>query len=128
ITMQTSTTRRPIRIEVTGKGTSEGELYRHKAPLTVGVLLRSLPISGRAVRYRDEFVYFTTNIVVGLEKPTQTFKKGDIAFFPMNGSICFFLKDCQVSQHMSRLGQVTKALDILNSLTAGDVITISAAL
>ncbi len=124
--MQQSASRRPIRIEVSGKGASEGELYRHKAPITVGVLLRSLPISGRAVRYRDEFIYFTTNIVAGLEKPTQTFKRGDIAFLPLNGSICFFLKECQVSQHMTLLGQAKSALDVLSSLTTGDVITISA--
>ncbi|MEM3387659.1 MAG: cyclophilin-like family protein [Nitrososphaerales archaeon] len=124
--MQTSATRRLIRIEVAGKGASEGEFHRHKAPMTIGIILRSLPISGRAVRYRDEFIYFTTNIVAGLEKPTQTFKKGDIAFLPMNGAICFFLKDCQVSQRMSHLGQITKGFELLNTLTAGDVITLSA--
>lgn len=110
-----------------GKGVSEGELYRHKAPITVGIVLRSLPLSGRALRYRDEFVYFTTNIVTGLEKPSQTFKRGDIAFLPLNGSVCFFLKDCQLSQGMIPLGQVTTAIEVLSSTKAGDVITVSAA-
>lgn len=122
--MQISATRRSIKIEVAGKGVCEGEFHRHKAPLTVGLLLRSLPLSGRAVRYRDEFVYFTSNIVAGLEKSSQIFKRGDIAFLPLNGSVCFFLKDCQVSQRMTPLGQVTSGLEVLGSTAAGDVITI----
>ena len=126
--MQISATRRSIKIEVVGKGFCEGEFYRHKAPLTVGLLLRSLPLRGRAARYRDEFVYFTTNIISGLEKPSQIFKRGDIAFMPLNGSICFFLKDCQVSQRMTPLGQVTSSLEIIGSSAAGDVIAIYAAL
>ncbi|NHV96642.1 MAG: hypothetical protein HA494_02475 [Thaumarchaeota archaeon] len=122
--MQISATRRSIKIEVAGKGLCEGEFHRHKAPLTVGLLLRSLPLSGRAVRYKDEFVYFTTNLVAGLEKPSQTFKKGDIAFLPLNGSICIFLKDCQLNQRMTPLGQVTSGLEVIGSAAAGDVITI----
>lgn len=122
--MQISATRRLIKIEVAGKGLCEGEFHRHKAPLTVGLLLRSLPLSGRAVRYKDEFVYFTTNLVAGLEKPSQTFKKGDIAFLPLNGSICIFLKDCQLNQRMTPLGQVTSGLEVIGSAAAGDVITI----
>ena len=126
IPMQISATRRSIKIEVIGKGLCEGEFHRHKAPLTVGLLLRSLPLSGRAVKYRDEFVYFTTNIIAGLEKPSQIFKRGDIAFIPLNGSVCFFLKDCQVSQRMTPLGRVASSLEVLESSSAGDVITISA--
>jgi len=137
--LQISATRRSIKIEVAGKGLCEGEFHRHKAPLTVGLLLRSLPLSGRAVRYKDEFVYFTTNLVAGLEKPSQTFKKGDIAFLPLNGSICIFLKDCQLNlngsiciflkdcqlnQRMTPLGQVTSGLEVIGSAAAGDVITI----
>ena len=38
-------------------------------------------------------VYFETRINSGIERKRTDFKKGDIAFLPTEGSICFYLDD-----------------------------------
>jgi len=38
-------------------------------------------------------VYFETKINSGVERKRTDFKKGDIAFLPTEGSICFYLDD-----------------------------------
>ncbi|MBI5133457.1 MAG: hypothetical protein HZA83_01975, partial [Thaumarchaeota archaeon] len=46
--MAGSVSRTRLMLELKGKGVCECELARHLAPLTVGTLMRSLPVEGRA--------------------------------------------------------------------------------
>lgn len=113
-----------IRIEVLRKGVAEGAFFKHLAPITVNHLIRSMPLEGRANKFEDSFIYFISGVVIGLEKARTSFKRGEIAFLPLNGSICFFLKDTNVLKAMNPLGRINSGMEILEKVGPGDVISI----
>lgn len=79
-------------MEVRGKASLKAAFFRHLAPSTVGSILKALPVFGRVVRFQDSFVYVQTGLVLGVEKGRVRFSRGDIAFYPAVGGLCFFLK------------------------------------
>jgi hypothetical protein len=113
------------------KGTIEkkqiltGQLIRHLAPLTLSQLLRFLPLHGTVHYYVDVFCYIQTQINIGQEKPRKNFSKGDITFMTSNGSLCFFLKDANVSYSMNLIGKITSPIEELVNLRPVDVLTIN---
>jgi len=113
------------------KGTIEekqvltGQLIRHLAPLTLSQLLRFLPLHGTVYYYVDVFCYIQTQINIGQEKPRKKFSKGDITFMTSNGSMCFFLKDANVSYSMNLIGKITSTIEELVNLRPVDVLTIN---
>ena len=66
------------------------ELKRHLSPKTVGQITRALPLHGNAHFLGKSAMYFETSIESGIERSKNVFKKGDIAFLPIGGMICFF--------------------------------------
>ena len=66
------------------------QLKRHLSPVTVGLITRMIPLSGNAHKIGDSIVYFETNIDSGIERKKTDFKKGDIAFLPTEGCVCFY--------------------------------------
>lgn len=97
------------------------ELKRHLSPRTVGLILRSLPIAGNAHRI-GPISYIETPIESGAERPRREFKKGDIAFDPATGSICFFSRDADAGKIMTPIGRITDNVDPLEKLKPGDVL------
>ena len=53
-------------------------------------------------------------------------QKGDIAFLPSGGSICFFLDDSEPGKKMTLLGKITSNVDVLKEVKAGDVFSLYA--
>lgn len=117
-----SVSRTRLVLELKGKGVCECELARHLAPLTVGTLLRSLPVEGRAYYFEDKFVYFETGLTIGTEKQRSDFKSGDLAFMISNGSVCIFVKDASASTNMNPIGRVITNLELIESSAPGDVL------
>lgn len=120
--MAGSVSRTRLMLELKGKGVCECELARHLAPLTVGTLLRSLPVEGRAHYFEDKFVYFETGLTIGTEKQRSDFKRGDMAFMISNGSVCIFVKDASASTNMNPIGRVITNLELIESSAPGDVL------
>jgi hypothetical protein len=116
-----SVSRTKLLLELKGKGTCECELARHLAPLTVGSLLRGIPVEGRVHRLEDKFVYFETGLTIGTEKQRTSFKRGELAFMIANGSICIFLKDAS-TPGLNPIGKVTSNLEFIESSVPGDVL------
>ena len=46
-------------------------------------------------------------------------KKGDIAFLPIGGLICFFYSDVKVGKAMTSIGKITANIDILATVKSG---------
>jgi hypothetical protein len=113
-------------LEIKGKSQLKCELKRHLAPKTVGTIMRSLPIVGNAHMMGNSFAYVETKINVGSERQRNQFKKGDIAFMPLSGSVCFFLNDSE-SKAMTPIGNITSDIDALKELKVGDVFVITQA-
>ena len=118
-----SVSRIKLLLELKGKGTCECELARHLAPLTVGSLLRTMPVEGRVHRFEDKFVYFETGLTIGTEKQRASFKRGELAFMIANGSICIFVKDAS-NPGLNPIGRVTSNLELLESSAPGDVLAL----
>ena len=70
------------------------QLKRHLSPITVGSIMRMLPLSGNVHQMGKSIVYFETNLNSGIERKKTDFRRGDIAFLPAEGSVCFTLMMC----------------------------------
>lgn len=81
-------------------------LRRHLSPRTVGIITRSLPLSGRVHRMGQGIVYIRIPVDSGLERVRTDFKEGDVAFLPLAGSICFFLRDMTFPKGMTPIGRL----------------------
>lgn len=111
-------------IEIKTKSKLTCELKRHLSPKTVGSILRSLPLDGNAHFLGQNIVYIETAISSGVERQRKEFKKGDIAFSPVGGSICFFVSDVVTTKSMTPIGKILENVDALKEVKSGDVIAI----
>jgi len=111
-------------LEVKGKAKMECELKRHLSPKTVGIIMRSIPLDGNAHFIGQSIVYFETKVNSGVERQKKEFKKGDIAFTPAGSSICIFTADTITSKPMTPIGKILTNVDSINSVKAGDVLSL----
>jgi hypothetical protein len=118
-----SVSRIKVVFEISGTGAAEGELVRHLSPLTSAAILKSLPIEGKANMFENKFVYVETHLGLGREKPKTHFKRGEIGFMTLNGSICIFLTET-VSAPMNPLGWINSHLELLEGVKPGDMLMV----
>jgi hypothetical protein len=112
-----------IKFVVDGVGEAEGELVRHLAPRTINMIIRKLPIEGRAALWKEE-VYFEIPVKMGEEKAKGTVEKGAIAFWPMGSAICVFYGESQPYSPVNILGEITKNLELFNRVKSGTKIRV----
>ena len=113
-------------LEIKGKAKISCELKRHLSPRTVGTIIRSLPLEGNAHLLGKSIAYLETPIESGIERPRKEFKKGDIAFFPTSGSICFFSMNSEPGKTMTPIGKITSNVDELKDVKSGDIFSLYA--
>ncbi len=106
---------------VPGRGVARVSLFRHLAPLTVNALLRVFPIDSR-VNVQPSFVAMFTDMRVGVEKGRASFVRGDVAFLPSGGLVCFFLKDSRSDMPLNPIGKVEEGMSILDGVRRGDTV------
>ena len=111
-------------LEINGKSKLFCQLKRHLSPKTVGLISRSLPIQSNAHRMGNSVIYIETTIDSGIERQRSEFKKGDIAFMPYEGSICFFFADSSNVKPMSLIGKIVDNVDILKEIKSSDIISL----
>jgi uncharacterized protein len=120
-----SVSRIAIKVIIENKDVITGQLIRHLAPLTISELLRVLPLHG-AVHYNlDTFCYIQTQLNIGQEKSRKKFSKGDITLMTSTGSICFFLKDADVSYAMNLIGKLTSNSEVLGNVRPIDALSLT---
>ena len=112
-----------IKFMIEGLGEAEGELVRHLAPRTVDMIVRKLPIEGRAAIWKEE-VYFEIPVKMGKEKAKATVEKGTIAFWPMGSALCIFYGESQPYSPVNVLGKVTKNLELFSKVRSGTTIKV----
>jgi hypothetical protein len=81
-----------------------------------------LPLEGNAHLLGNSISYFETSIESGIDRPRNEFKKGDIAFLPANGSICFFFENTFSTKTMTPIGKIISDSTVLQNIKPGDVI------
>ena len=72
----------------------------------------------------NSIIYVETTIDSGIERSKTEFKKGDIAFMPHEGSICFFFTDSSNVKSMSLIGKILGDVDILKEIKSSDIISL----
>jgi len=112
-----------VKFIVEGMGEAEGELVRFLAPRTVDLIVRKLPIEGRAAVWKEE-VYFETPVKMGEEKAKGTVEVGTIAFWPMGSAICIFYGNSQPYSPVSILGKITANLELFKQVRSGTKIRV----
>jgi uncharacterized protein len=117
-TEETEISRVKVKFIIESVGEAEGELVRFLAPRTVDMIVRKLPIEGRAALYKEE-IYFETPIKMGEEKAKSTVEKGTIAFWPMGSAICIFYGESQPYSPVSNLGKITQNLELFSQVKSG---------
>ena len=115
-----SISRLTVTLEITNKGLAECEMIRHLSPVSVGMILKRLPLQDRIHKFADKLVYIETGLTIGAEKQKTRFKRGDMAYMTSNGSICIFIKDSSVIP-MNPIGVVKSNLEIIEDTRAGDI-------
>ncbi len=118
-----SVSRIPISFVIEGVGKAEGELVRIRSPRTADAIIRRLPIEGRAALWQQE-VYFGIPVKMGNEKAKPTVEKGTLAYWPMGSAFCIFYGETQPYSPVNIIGQVTKNLELFESVKSGTKITI----
>ena len=101
------------------------QLKRHLSPITVGLITRMLPLTGNVHLMSQSVVYFETKINSGIERKRTDFKKGDIAFLPIEGSICFYVDDVVSGKQMTIIGKMIDNIDKLKTVKPSDVLSLS---
>ena len=119
-----SVSRVKLILEIRGKAKLTCVLKRHLSPRTVGIVLRSLPLEGNAHLLGSTIAYMETPVESGIERKRNDFKKGDIAFLPDNGSICFYFEDTISSKTMTPIGKLTSNIDELKYIKSGDAFSL----
>ena len=123
-----SVSRIPITIILNSDVKIEGELIRYLSPLTVKRIVNNLPISQLINNFQNKFLYVKMDLGIGLEKPLNKFKKGDIAFSPISNSICIFIENYNHNQQCSHIGYIkNESLHELLKTKTGDILTIKKA-
>ncbi len=111
-------------LEIRGKTKISCEIKRHLSPRTVGTIIRSLPLEGNAHLLGKSIAYLETQIVSGIERPRKEFKKGEIAFLPASGSICFFFANSEPGKTMTPIGKIISNVDELKDVQSGDIFSL----
>ena len=119
-----SVSRKQLILEIRGKAKISCDLKRHLSPRTVGTIMRSLPLEGNAHLLGKSILYFETVVDSGIERARTDFKKGDVAFLPSSGSICFFLNNVTSGKTMTPIGKLSGNIDALIDVKSGDVFCI----
>ena len=119
----TDVSRVKIKLIIEGLGEAEAELVRFLAPRTIDMIMRKLPVEGRAALWKEE-VYFETPIKMGEEKAKATVENGAIAFWPMGSAICIFYGVTQPYSPVNILGKITKNLELFKQVKSGTKIRV----
>jgi len=112
-------------LEVNGREKIKCQLKRHLSPMTVGLITRMLPLEGNAHQMGRSIMYFETGINSGIERKRTDFKKGDIAFLPTEGSICFYMDDISDGKPMTIIGKIIDDIEKLSGIKSGDTLSLS---
>ena len=111
-------------LKINGSKDMPCQLKRHLSPRTVGLIMRLLPLNGNAHQMGKSIVYFETNINSGIERKKIDFKRGDIAFLPTEGSICFYINDVNNGKPMTPVGKINE-VEKLTVVKPSDILSLS---
>lgn len=121
--MSDSLSKIPIKITLIDRGEATGYLNRLTAPLTVGEILKTLPLNTRTSSAMG-FVSIIVGIQRGVEKPVDQVKAGTMGYWPRGDAITIYPEDMRPYGPVNRIGVVEDGLELFNGLRSGSRIII----
>jgi len=113
----------PIKITLIDRGEATGYLNRLTAPLTVGEIMKTLPLNTRTSPAMG-FVSIIVGIKRGTEKPVDQVKAGTIGYWPRGDAVTIYPEDKRPYGHVNRIGVVEDGLELFKGLRSGSRIII----
>ena len=107
-----------------GGGHAKISLYRHLSPLSVNAVTRILPVDSR-VNVQPGMRCLLTPLAVGVEKPKNSFVRGDVALLASGGLICVFLQEAKSDRPLNLLGKVEDGLELFDVMKPGDTVRLA---
>ena len=115
-----------IRVRIVDVGEALGEFNRLTAPLTVGDIIKRLPINGRTTPAQG-CVSILLGLKRGVEKPVAQVDAGTIVYWPRAGALCIYTEATKPYSPVNKVGVITSNLEIFRDLRSGSRIIIEAA-
>lgn len=112
-----------VTFAVEGLGTFGGRLLRFLAPKTVDSIVRGLPLTGRVTQMQSGF-YFQVGLRLGVEKAQTSFRRADIAYWPLAGAVCWFCREANLYMPASRIGTLDQPIDIAERAKSGQRVSL----
>ncbi|MEM2970549.1 MAG: cyclophilin-like fold protein [Candidatus Bathyarchaeia archaeon] len=106
-----------------GLGEAKAELVRFLSPRTVDLIVRKLPLEGRASLHQNE-VFFEVVLSIGEEKAKNISDKGMIAYWPMGRALCVFLDKVRPYSAINPVGRITENLSVFSQVKSGTKIRV----
>ncbi len=107
----------PIKIDLFGIGTLEGDIIRYIAPLTADAIIDKLPFILRGRFSFGSKKYWTlpgVEIYKGTNaKSTTNGEKGDILYKPKTDELIIIIEDIEMPNKVNKIGKVNTNLEIL---------------
>ncbi|MFX1303826.1 MAG: cyclophilin-like fold protein [Promethearchaeota archaeon] len=107
----------PIKIDLFGIGTIEGDIIRHIAPLTADAIIDKLPFNLRGRFSFGSKKYWT---LPGLEihkgtnpKSKTNAEKGDILYNPKTDELIIVIEDIEMPNKVNKIGKINTNIEIL---------------
>jgi len=105
----------PIEISVYDQKKIRAELNRLTAPLTVGEILKKLPIRGRVHKVGNT-ITIIVGIHKGIEKPIKNVNAGTIAYWPRGDALQIYTKDTKTQGLVNKVGEVKGNINGLSEI------------
>lgn len=116
-----------IKIELVQIGVAEGELIRIHSPITIERLVKKLPLTGSGRFFIGSKTLFMIPVGIkkGAERPTNDVKKGDIVYEQSSDSIIICLANEKTRMKVSKIGRITKGLELFSKINRSNGVKIS---
>ncbi|MFX0083738.1 MAG: cyclophilin-like fold protein [Candidatus Hodarchaeota archaeon] len=107
----------PIKMDLFGIGTLEGEIIRHIAPLSADAIIEKLPINLRG-RFSFGSKNYWTLPGLGIFKGTNSksikdVEKGEIVYNPKTDELVILIENMQMPNKVNKVGKVKTNLELL---------------
>lgn len=113
----------PIEIFIHDHKKLKAELNRLTAPLTVGEILKKLPIRGRVHKVGNVFSMIV-GIKKGVEKPVKYVNSGTIAYWPRGDALQIYFRDTKTQGSVNKIGEIKESLNGFKGIKSSSYIKI----
>ncbi len=112
-----------VMFSIEGVGDAMGEFHRFASPRTADLILKRLPVEGRAALYGEE-VYFQIPVKAPAESARSSLEVGSVGYWPMGDAICVFFGPTKPYSPVNPLGKILSGLDLFRNVKSGTLIRV----